>query len=271
MTRAVSLICALLAFHSVVDGHVRRQLQSEEAAQPFSVDDSGIIRTSDNLRTVVRTAPHLHHLDLSSLLTLNFNGVSQLETLHLMFDDENESEFIGRIDAVVRSIKDAEAEIYLAGGFKATMGTDGLVLYDPAGKEMKRMTRTPASGQNDTDTDEGDTRRMQGAFFGPGSSFDSAFGGPGPAIYGDHQLDGCPAMGCGSVRVGLGARTRGRNENCELQTGVEGGYDPCQTPAVNTANFANPVRDSMLGIDPVDCNYFMHMGCSFEQRNGWGS
>ena len=163
--------------------------------------------------------------------------------------------------------------------------SDGLILYGANGGQVLHKARfttfkVPASpNRTNTNTDTTTTssssshnlrqRALQGgAFFGPGSAFDGAFGGPISAIDSDRRLDDCPAGGCGTARIGRGLNRR-RAQNCQWQTGVEGGYDPCNNPAVSTANLFDPTRDQMLGIDPVTCNDFMTFGCNFEQRNGW--
>ncbi|CEM22932.1 unnamed protein product [Vitrella brassicaformis CCMP3155] len=256
-----------------------------------SVDDYGVWRTDDEQYTPVRTAPHYHHLAIEDLMWVDLSAVSTIESIVLNF--KNGDEFYGLVTGIVRKGRKGESQqestgpamtVYF-GGFILELYINGLVLYGANGGQVLHQARfttfkVPASpNRTNTNTDTTTTssssshnlrqRALQGgAFFGPGSAFDGAFGGPISAVDSDRRLDDCPAGGCGTARIGRGLNRR-RAQNCQWQTGVEGGYDPCNSPAVSTANLFDPTRDQMLGIDPVSCNDFMTFGCNFEQRNGW--
>eukprot|EP00389_Voromonas_pontica_P016568 GDKH01025911.1.p1 GENE.GDKH01025911.1~~GDKH01025911.1.p1 ORF type:complete len:249 (-),score=19.55 GDKH01025911.1:487-1233(-) len=227
-----------------------------------TVDDEGVMRTTDFLNSPVQTAPLYHHVPLSGFLTLDFAAVSGVESVHLRFADG--VELISNVQAVLRT-GFMDAQVFLGGGMKLKVHERGLELLDSQGVRISGFTVTSIDEEAD-DLDGATTNNSSGT-----DSLRRRQRRRRRLVY-----DNCAAGGCGSLRIA--ALKQPRDQQCHQVTGVGSGglfgnapgWNPCMSPGGRAMNYADPYSNAWMGIrNPLSCNFFNNMGCSFARQNGW--
>ncbi|CEM36234.1 unnamed protein product [Vitrella brassicaformis CCMP3155] len=247
---AAALCCAVAASPAL------RKLQI--FGDDVEIDEHGVIRTDDDLATPVQMAPYYHHLPVSSILGLNLDAVSKLESVHLTFNDT--SEFYGTVQSFIKT-PSGIIVIHMGGGWELVVSYAGMTLIDKDGTVAKEVF-VEIQDENGTvvfpTASTNDTRTLMGA-----ADFEEFPGMLSRANVGvQHQgreqwigqfgrdgneslqsfIKGCADMtGCGSLRVGLAPRVRGQTS----PRGVTSSLAPSDLNALGN----------------LDCEYYARGGC----------